>query len=538
MKKYLTMTGELILLLGTFLMVATIHNDYIVPNSGAYGNFMFNNLPIWISVMFAVTSVLVLVIFQIRRLVLKDRYESIAAMSRFTRLRKEDVLLTSLMGIFTGLLFICMIKVSFIANHFPDFNEYIDMFMRSQSFIMIIIGLCIIGPLFEEIFFRGILFNLMLKKMPFIAALLLQAVIYGYCQPNPSIQVIAVFLAIIYGILYYRLQSIWSTIITAAVMNTIIFVSKKTGLLDALSSIPDHVLLLITGICLLFIIVLLKAVWHEDTKINNLKMIGNLFLWTSVYSLVYYPFIFGVWNNGVMRISAINQWLGHNNIFGFLPYDILALVVYYFVMKKVHKQNLIKVSNFTRISVKNGVLIAIMGTMMGVWVQCLFLFPYFSQNFPQFEQLTVYLTTAILPVYIAFLVYHSIYKEIFFRALVYNVLRSALPMWISVLMTGIIYGGLFFNWDPLLTVYACLGALIFSLLFEWYKSIWAPIINEFFVFAAYYVVRKLELAYGRGIVWTFTICTIGVLCFMIYLWKNRDTERKQPVAVEQVKVSA
>lgn len=534
MRKYLLMTGEIALLLAVFLLVSIVHNDYIVPNSGAYGKFLGKNLPIWISIMFAITSLLVVFIFQIKKRIIKDRYESIITMSNFKRLSRQDILLTTLVGLFTGLFFICMIKVSVVANNFPDFKQYIAMFMKSQSFIMVIIGLSIIGPLFEEVFFRGILFNIMRKKIPFIGALLLQAVLYGYCQPNPSIQVISFFLAIMYGILYYRLRSIWSTVITAAVMNSVIFVSKKTGLLDQLgTTVPDHILLFISGISLFFMIVLLVAVWKVETKTNNLIMIGNLFLWTIVYALVYYPFIFGVWNAGVMKIGSIRRWLAHNNVIGFIPYDILAFVVYFYVMKAVHKKNLITVSNFTRISLKNGLLISILGILMGVWVQCMFLIPYLKETFPQFDQLTVYLTTAILPVYLAFLVIHSIYKEIFFRAMIYNVLRSSMPVWISTLMTGIIYGGLFFNWDAMLTVYACLGALIFSLMFEWCKSIWAPIINEFFVFAAYYAMKKIQITYGPVVLWALALSTLGVLYLMYYLWKNRDTEQSKAIVADQ-----
>ncbi len=524
MKKYVLMTGEVALLLAIFLLVSVIHNDVIVPHSGAYGKFLGKNVPIWISIMFAVTALLIAIYFQIKKRIVKDRYEGIIAMSNFRRLGRQDVLLTALAGLFTGLFFICMIRVSFVADHFPDFKDYIAMFMKSQSFVMVIIGLGVIGPLFEEVFFRGILFNIMRKKIPFIAALLLQAVFYGYCQPNPSIQVISFFLAIMYGILYYRLKSIWSTLIAAAVMNTFIFVAKKTGLLDQLgTTVPDPILLFISGICLFFMIILLLAAWKKESKTNYLLTIGNLFLWVIVYSLVYYPFIFGVWNAGVMHISSIRHWLGQNNVIGFIPYDLLAFAAYFYVMKAVHKKNLITVSNFTRLPLKNGLFVAILGILMGVWVQCVFLIPHMNEAFPQFDQLTVYLTTAILPVYLAFLVIHSIYKEIFFRAMIYNVLRSSLPVWISTLMTGIIYGGLFFNWDVLLTAYACLGALIFSLLFEWCKSIWAPIINEFFVFAAYYAIKQMHLVYGPGVIWTIVFSTLGVLYLMYYIWRNRDT---------------
>ncbi|WP_182300404.1 hypothetical protein [Cohnella cholangitidis] len=44
MKKYLLMAGEVALLLGTFLGVSIVHNNILVPNSGAYGQFVGKNL--------------------------------------------------------------------------------------------------------------------------------------------------------------------------------------------------------------------------------------------------------------------------------------------------------------------------------------------------------------------------------------------------------------------------------------------------------------------------------------------------------------
>jgi membrane protease YdiL (CAAX protease family) len=468
----------------------------------------------------------------VKKRLVKDRYESIVRMSNFAKIGRTDALISGLIGLFTGLFFICMIKVSFIADNFPDFENYVSMFMNSQSFAMTLIGLAVIGPLFEEIFFRGLLFNILRRNLPFAAALLIQAVFYGYCQPNPSVQVVSFFLALIYGVLYARLHSIWSTLLAAGLMNAVIFVTREYGAQDALANLPDSILLMISGVCLFLMIVLLRSVWKGDSKAVDLRMIGNLFLWTFVYSAVYYPVIFGAWNRGVMSIGAIAPWLGRNNVIGFIPYDIIAFVVYYGVMKGIHRKNLIRESNFTRLSLRKAGLISLLGIAMGVWVQMLFKIPYFSERFPQFDQLTVYLTTAILPVYIAFLVIHSTYKEIFFRAMIYNVFRSAMPVSVSVLGTGVIYGGLFFNWDVPLTIYASLGALIFSLLFEWYRSIWAPIINEICVFAAYYALRKMDIAFGAGAMWALGVSSAAVIGLMLYLWKKRETGRGRGSASE------
>jgi membrane protease YdiL (CAAX protease family) len=244
-----------------------------------------------------------------------------------------------------------------------------------------------------------------------------------------------------------------------------------------------------------------------------------------------------VWNNKIMGITAISGWLGQNNVIGFVFFDTVSIAVYFAVMKWVHKRNLFKVSNFSKISPMAGVWIAVLGVAMGVWVQCFFTIPYFAERFPQFQQLFDYMTTAVLPVFLVFLFMHSIYKEIYFRALIYNVLRPAYSIPVSIAVTGVIYGGLFFNWDLPLTIYASAGALIFGLLFEWYRSIWAPIVNEIVLFGTYFVMKKMAFTYSFGIAAALAVSSAVILAVMYGLWKYREAELMGPAAPQPVTVS-
>jgi membrane protease YdiL (CAAX protease family) len=526
MKKYMLMVGELLLLLGTFMAVASLLNKVIVSNSDGFGDYFINNVPVWITVMFIITALLVMVIFQIKKRIVKENYVSIWSMSKFKKISRVDVAVLTLIGVFSALLFMSLIKITYIAETFPDYNEYMTLFMKSDTFIMVIVGVCIVGPLFEEVFFRGVLFNIMRKAVPFIVALLLQAILYGFAQPSPSIQITAFFLAIMYGLLYIRLQSIWATIWTGVVLNTFLFVSMKVGLLDMFTDFADPILWIMSGLCLYFILSLLVSVWRNHDKVGHLKMVGGLALWSFLFVASYFPFL-SFWNNKIMAIESISTWLGANNVIGFVIFDAATFAIFFIVMKLIHKKNLIVVSNFSKITPKVIINISILGVAMGVWVQAFFKIPYFHDNFPQFEQLFEYLTTASIPIFIIFLFVHSFYKEIFFRALVFNVLRTVQPISVSILITGVIYGGLFFLWDIPMTIYALAGALIFGLMFEWYKSIWAPIVNELFLFGTYFVMRKLDFPYSTGMIWLLVGCSVVVLYMMYILFKNREVEVKK-----------
>jgi membrane protease YdiL (CAAX protease family) len=531
-KKYASMAGEVLLLFGIFVGVAMVLNNVIVPNSGRFEQYLIDNVPIWITIMFTITAALILLVFRIKRSIVKEKYVSIWSLSKFKKMKGVDIGATTIIGIFTALLFMSMIKVSFIANTFPDYNEYMTLFMKSDTFLMVIVGVCIVGPLFEEIFFRGILLNIMRRTIPFAVAIWIQAILYGIAQPSMSIQVTGFFLAIMYALIYYRLQTIWATIWTGIVLNTFLFVSMKVGLIDLFGDFADSVLLLMAGLCLFVVLALLVSIWKGNDKLGHLKMVGGLVLWPFIFVVCYFPFL-NYWNNDIMAIESISFWLGNNNVIGFVLFDVATFAIFFLVMKLIHKKNLIVVSNFSKITRKVIINISILGVGMGIWVQAFFKIPYFHDNYPQFEQLFEYLTTASLPIFILFLFVHSFYKEIFFRALVFNVLRTVQPITVSILITGVIYGGLFFLWDIPMTIYALAGALIFGLMFEWYKSIWAPIVNELFLFGTYFIMRKLDFPYSAGMIWLLAGATIVVLYMMYILFKNREIERKNTAKDEE-----
>jgi membrane protease YdiL (CAAX protease family) len=530
LKKYAQLIGNILLYCGVFFGVTILHNNIIVPQNKAYNDFLWHNVPIWITINFCVTFILLLLIFRLKKIALKERYESIWKMSRFSKISWADFTILTILGLACGIFYVSILKISFISSAFPGLEDYVTLFMQSKSFIYILIGLGVIGPLFEEIFFRGIIFNTLLKVLPFTAAFLIQAVIYAFFQPNLAIQCTAFFLAIIYGLVYTRLRSIWATVWISMVLNIFIFATKQIGFHDVIAKFATSTKVLMTLLSLFFIIYSVYAVWKNTSKLVYNKMVGNLALWVGLYFIIYLPTLY-VWNEKIMNIKSIAPFLGENNVLGFVFYDFIALSVYYAVMKLIHKQSLIKVCNFSKIPRKAMVMITILGVAMGIWVQCFFKIPYFAEKFPQFEQLFTYLTTAIFVILVAFLLIHSIYKEVFFRALVYNVLRTEMNIAISVILSGIIYGGLFFNWDIPMTIYATAGALIFSMMFEWYRSIWAPIINEFMLFFTYYWFRKvfaaLGLSYGTVTIMLTVVSSAVIVYAMYYLWKNREVNQHE-----------
>jgi len=86
--------------------------------------------------------------------------------------------------------------------------------------IILILSACIVGPAFEEILFRGIIFTGLRRKFSFSVALILQALLFGLMHGNPWQFFYAYILGILLGLLVKWSRSIYPAIILHVVINS------------------------------------------------------------------------------------------------------------------------------------------------------------------------------------------------------------------------------------------------------------------------------------------------------------------------------
>lgn len=85
-----------------------------------------------------------------------------------------------------------------------------------------ILSVCIIAPIFEEIFFRGAIEGYLLRKWENPRwAILVSALIFGLIHMNPAQILFAFLFGIILGELYYRTGSLLPSIILHFINNTL-----------------------------------------------------------------------------------------------------------------------------------------------------------------------------------------------------------------------------------------------------------------------------------------------------------------------------
>jgi len=257
------MVLNIVVYLATFY-AATIIHDQVYIKFDAYKNMLDKNGPMWMITVLTTSYVLLIGVFGFKRLIFKS--EGLLRMCRFQPISHSAVGWLTVTGLLCTTFFVCLIQISFLKSNFPALNEYVEIFM-GESFAITLIGAVVFGVLYEETLFRGLVLNELRRTgMPLVAAMIIHSVVYAYFQPSLPISCIAFFLAIMYTLIYNRLESIWATIYTASIVNTLIFTLRKLGAYDIIAAWDDIVLIAISSLSIAGIIGILVILYRSDYR--------------------------------------------------------------------------------------------------------------------------------------------------------------------------------------------------------------------------------------------------------------------------------
>lgn len=116
-------------------------------------------------------------------------------------------------GLIVGYIFITYGVFDFFLYSMPTLNdglyEYIEEYLLNTAYIFIFISTCIMAPIFEEILYRGVLLNGLLKKYNYKKAIIYSSIIFGIAHMNLPQGINAFFLGVIIGLAYYYTRSIY-----------------------------------------------------------------------------------------------------------------------------------------------------------------------------------------------------------------------------------------------------------------------------------------------------------------------------------------
>jgi uncharacterized protein len=260
-KKYTLLLLNVLMYIATLFIVMNVHN--LIFQGTDYLAFFRGNITVYMSFMFILTTCCYALIFKIKQKMHKDPSISLINTLQVKKISGSNVRLLIGMGIAGCLFSIGLIDIDLIGQNFPSLLQMVENFSKADLFLYVLIGGGMIMPAFEEVLFRGIIFNELRKHMPVVGAVLLQAVGYSIMQPSLSITVISFFSGIIYCILYVRMGSILAPILVQITAMSMLYLTHHYGVYEAMYAWGQPVLYLITIASLAFLLGATYMVWKQ-----------------------------------------------------------------------------------------------------------------------------------------------------------------------------------------------------------------------------------------------------------------------------------
>ncbi|QSZ26468.1 CPBP family intramembrane metalloprotease [Aceticella autotrophica] len=189
--------------------------------SGLAGYFIIltgNNIDY--NLMYIIASVLfTLSIFYL----FKHRNMNIFKYCCFTRISLMELFLSILIGIAFEMVFEMINSVMNLYRYFPDYNKYQELFTKiiKGNFFIVLLSIVIIGPILEEIIFRGLIFKELRKGMSISTSIILQSTIFAIIHGSIYQGFYAFILGILLSVMFYLSKSIWVPIIIHMASNMV-----------------------------------------------------------------------------------------------------------------------------------------------------------------------------------------------------------------------------------------------------------------------------------------------------------------------------
>ncbi len=138
---------------------------------------------------------------------------------RFSKPGMSVILLAMVLGVSFNLLFLTFDMVTSFDRLFPDYGQVVEPLMSGGfGFTLMIAGILI--PIFEEILFRGMVFNRIKTFLPVGAAIGLQGFLFGAYHLNILQGIYGMILGILAALVYQWFRSLWVPIAVHIAFNS------------------------------------------------------------------------------------------------------------------------------------------------------------------------------------------------------------------------------------------------------------------------------------------------------------------------------
>lgn len=155
-------------------------------------------------------------------IIFNSRKENLFVRSRFHKISLKQALWSAAIGVsfvFLSLLIVHVMSIMFPVQY-ANFIEMMDVFVDAP-FIVIILAVVIVAPLFEEIMFRGIVFDSLSKRMNVYISIIIAGLFFGIYHMNIFQGTYATLIGIVMGFSLVWTKSIWAPMIIHFVNNLV-----------------------------------------------------------------------------------------------------------------------------------------------------------------------------------------------------------------------------------------------------------------------------------------------------------------------------
>lgn len=166
------------------------------------------------------------------------------------------------------LLMILLLTISFRLITLVSFNpimnylaskskmlHYIKEIASQTNPYLLVLEITLIGPIIEEILFRGIILNGLLKKYSPSKAILFSSLLFSLIHGNLPQMFNALFFGILLGLIYIKTKSLYAVIFTHIIANTLSII--LSALEEYMPILGNPLLLILLGLLLLAVFIIL-----------------------------------------------------------------------------------------------------------------------------------------------------------------------------------------------------------------------------------------------------------------------------------------
>lgn len=158
-----------------------------------------------------VSSIVAIICFLIFMMMFKKKEESLWERCKFDKVDAKNILLILLTSI--GLSMFLTSFVYLVQNMFPSYESVSKGIILGMNSILGFFSIVFILPFFEEILFRGLVFNELRRSTNIVASIIIQGLLFALIHGNLLQSIYTFLLGIVLALIYLWTKSIWSCVI-------------------------------------------------------------------------------------------------------------------------------------------------------------------------------------------------------------------------------------------------------------------------------------------------------------------------------------